>query len=144
MKRGMWKLYMTRSIVAFTGVWGFSKIPVKVTCPITTNNILQPWSICNHVIFCLFMGGYIFSLNKTKLYSVYCMAEFFVEMNICLCQRVLGDYILEIILLSNKKDLIFLILFNATFIFSELSENIASLLTILLFSDLFNAFWLDS
>ena len=48
------------------------------------------------------MGGYIFSLNKTKLYSVYCMAESFVEMNICLCQRVLGDYILEIICRDEK------------------------------------------
>lgn len=48
------------------------------------------------------MGGYIFSLNKTKLYSVYCMAEFFVKMNICLCQRVLGDYIPEIICREEK------------------------------------------
>ena len=33
----------------------------------------------------------------------------------------------------DQSILIFLILFNATFVFSELSENIASLLTILLF-----------
>ena len=37
----------------------------------------------------------------------------------------------------DQSILIFIILFNATFVFSELPENIASLLTILLFSSLF-------
>ena len=40
----------------------------------------------------------------------------------------------------DQSILIFLILFSATFVFSELSEYISSLLTILLFSGLFNAF----
>lgn len=44
MNNGMWKLYMIRSISALTGGSGFWNTFVNVTCPMTTSNMLHPWS----------------------------------------------------------------------------------------------------
>ena len=54
-------------MAALIGVSGFSKVPVSVMWPMTTNSMLHPCSICSQVIFCFMRSNiHVFLIKQKK------------------------------------------------------------------------------